>query len=74
MFRSYGLEVIHTRIQSLTQDGRDRSPGHKRLGLQAAPGSKESEYLPQVAPVGDEIVMNKTASGVFVSTNMEYVL
>jgi nicotinamidase-related amidase len=27
-----------------------------------------------VAPVGDEIVINKTASGVFVSTNMEYVL
>jgi nicotinamidase-related amidase len=73
-FRTAGLEVIHTRIMSLTQDGRDRSPGHKRLGLHAAPGSKEAEFLPQVAPVGDEIVINKTASGVFVSTNMEFVL
>ena len=44
-FRGHGLEVIHTRIQSLTRDGRDRSPGHKRLGLHAPPGSKEAEFL-----------------------------
>ena len=73
-FREAGLEVIHTRIQSLTFDGRDRSPGHKRLDLHAAPNSKEAEFLPEIAPRGDEIVLNKTASGVFVSTNIEYVL
>ncbi len=73
-FREQGLEVIHTRIQSLTQDGRDRGPGHKRLKLHAAPGSKEAEFLEQVAPVGDEIVINKTASGVFNATNIEYIL
>lgn len=72
--REYGLEVIHTRIQSLTQDGRDRGPGHKRLRLHAAPGSKEAEFLEVVAPVGDEIIINKTASGVFNSTNIEYIL
>ncbi|SIT69150.1 Nicotinamidase-related amidase [Ectothiorhodosinus mongolicus] len=73
-FRSLGLEVIHTRIQSMTHDGRDRGPGHKRLGLHAAPGSKEAEFLEIVAPQGDEIIINKTASGVFTSTNIEYVL
>ncbi len=73
-FRSHRLEVIHTRIQSLTQDGRDRGPGHKRLGLHAAPGSKEAEFIPDVAPMGDEIIINKTASGVFNSTNLEYIL
>lgn len=73
-FRSVGLEVIHTRIQSLTMDGRDRSPGHKRLNLHAAPGSKEAEFLPEVAPIENEIVINKTASGVFNSTNIEYIL
>lgn len=73
-FRDHGLEVIHTRIQSLTKDGRDRGPQHKRLGLLAPPGSKEAEFLEQVAPVGDEIVINKTASGVFNATNLEYVL
>ncbi|MBT2987678.1 MAG: cysteine hydrolase [Candidatus Thiodiazotropha sp. (ex Ctena orbiculata)] len=73
-FRSRGLEVIHTRIQSLTQDGRDRSPGHKRLNLHAAPGSREAEFLEEVAPQENEIVINKTASGVFNSTNIGYIL
>ncbi len=73
-FRDRGLEVIHVRIQSMTQDGRDRGPQHKRLDLHAAPGSKEAEFLPEIAPVGDEIIINKTASGVFSSTNLEYIL
>ncbi|MCB1876454.1 MAG: cysteine hydrolase [Chromatiales bacterium] len=73
-FRAKEMEVVHTRIQSLTLDGRDRSPGHKRLGLHAAPGSKEAEFIEQVAPQGDELVINKTASGVFNATNIEYLL
>jgi nicotinamidase-related amidase len=73
-FREHQLEVIHVRIQSLTRDGRDRSKGHKNLSLLAIPGSREAEFLPEVAPEGDEIVVNKTASGVFSSTNLHYVL
>lgn len=75
-FRHHDLEVIHTRIQSLTQDGRDRSKGHRRLNLLAAPGSREADFLEIVAPSPerDEIVINKTASGVFSSTNIHYVL
>lgn len=73
-FRERGLEVVHCRICALTRDGRDRSTGHKLLGLLAPPGSREAEILPQVAPVDDEIVINKTTSGIFTSTNMHYVL
>ncbi len=75
-FRRSRLEVIHTRIQSLTRDGRDRSKGHKRLQLLAPPGSREAEFVEQVAPdsTRDEIIINKTASGVFSSTNLHYVL
>jgi nicotinamidase-related amidase len=73
-FREHELEVIHTRIQSLTMDGRDRSPGHKRLNLHAAPGSKEAEFIERVAPIENEIIINKTASGVFTSTNIQYIL
>ncbi len=73
-FRQHGLEVIHTRIQSLTQDGRDRGAGHKRLNILAPPGSKNAEFVPEVAPVGDELVINKTSSGVFSTTNLFYIL
>lgn len=73
-FREAHLEVIHCRICALTRDGRDRSAGHRRLHLLAAKGSKEAEFIEEVAPVGDEIVIDKTASGVFSSTNLDYVL
>jgi nicotinamidase-related amidase len=73
-FRARRMEVIHTRIQSLTRDGRDRSVGHKRLGLHAPPGSKEAQFLEIVAPVDNEIIIDKTASGVFNATNIEYIL
>ena len=42
--------------------------------INAPPGSKESEFLEEVAPIGDEIIINKTASGVFNATNLEYIL
>jgi nicotinamidase-related amidase len=73
-FRDAELEVIHTRIMSMTKDGRERSAGHKRLNLHAPPGSKEAEFLQEIAPKGDEIIINKTASGVFNATNIEYLL
>lgn len=73
-FRDAELEVIHTRIMSMTKDGRERSAGHKRLNLHAPPGSKEAEFLKEIAPKGDEIIINKTASGVFNATNIEYLL
>ncbi|HDQ15419.1 MAG TPA: cysteine hydrolase [Sediminispirochaeta sp.] len=72
--RALEMEVIHVRIMSLTRDGRDRSLEHKRIGVHVIPGSKESDFLPQVSPQGDEIVLSKTSSGVFNSTAIEYVL
>lgn len=74
VFRQKHLEVIHVRIQSLTANGRERSLLHKSLSIHAAPGSDASEFLPQVAPVGDEIVLNKTSSSPFTSTAIDYVL
>src|SRR3954471_13986945 len=73
-FREAGLEVIHVRIASMTADGRDRGPSHKKLGHVAAPGSSDADILPQLAPVGDELVLDKTAGSVFCATNIEYVL
>jgi nicotinamidase-related amidase len=73
-FRGAGLEVIHVRIASMTADGRDRGPSHKKLGHVAAPDSSDAEILPELAPTGDELVFSKTAGSVFCATNIEYVL
>ncbi len=72
--RAAGIEVIHTRIESLTADGRDRSLEHKRLNIHHPPGSLDAQFREEVAPVGDEIVLTKTCGGVFNGTNIEYVL
>lgn len=74
VFRRHRIEVMHTRIRCLTKNGRDRSPGHKRLNILATPGSKEAEILEEVKPIDDEIVLDKSASGVFTSTNINYLL
>lgn len=72
--RESGTEVIYTTIESLTRDGRDRSLDHKLSGLLVPKGSWEAKVIDQVAPGDDDIVLPKTSSGVFNSTNLDYVL
>jgi ureidoacrylate peracid hydrolase len=72
--RRLGIEVIYTTIESLTRDGRDRSLDHKISRIHAARGSWDGKVIDEVAPKGDEIIIPKTASGIFNSTNIEYVL
>jgi len=68
------FEVVHCRIQSMTTDGRDCGLLHKKLKIHLPPGSAGAHFLPGVEPVEDELVFNKTASNVFVSTNINFVL
>jgi len=72
--RANGVEVVHTIIQSLTEDGRDCSLDHKLTPIHIAPSRPEGLPVPSLAPVGDEIMLPKTSSGVFNSTNIDYVL
>ena len=74
LFRTLGAEVIHVRIRSLTQDGRDRGPSHKKLGHAASPDSRGAQILDELKPAGDEIVIDKTAGSPFISTNLAYIL
>lgn len=72
--RANGVEVLHTIIQSLTEDGRDRSLDHKLTPIHIPPSMPEGLPVPALAPVGDEILLPKTSSGVFNSTNIDYLL
>lgn len=72
--RASGVEVVHTIIRSLTDDGRDRSLDHKLTPIHVAPDNPHALPPPQLAPVGDEILLPKTSSGVFNSTNLHYLL
>ena len=72
--RAARVEVIFTVIECLTLDGRDRSLDYKISGLFAAKGSREAEIIDELAPLENEIVIPKTSSSLFNSTNFEYVL
>jgi ureidoacrylate peracid hydrolase len=72
--RKAGIEVIYTTIESYTLDGRDRSLDHKISNLFFPKGSWEAKVIAEVGPEPNDIVIPKTASGIFNSTNVEYVL
>jgi len=68
------LEVLYTIIESLTEDGRDRSLDYKISGLHVPKGSWDARVIEAIAPAEDEIVIPKTSSSPFLSTNIDYVL
>jgi ureidoacrylate peracid hydrolase len=73
-FRNAGIEVLHTTIESLTKDGRDRSLDYKITGFNVPKGSHDGKVIDELAPLEDEIVFPKSSSSVFVSTHLDYVL
>ncbi|MCG8597116.1 MAG: cysteine hydrolase [Kiloniellales bacterium] len=72
--RAQAIEVIFTVIESLTRDGRDRSLDYKISGFNVPRGSRDAQVLEEIAPAADEIVLPKTSSSVFISTNLDYLL
>lgn len=73
-FRSAGIEVLYTTIESLTKDGRDRSLDYKITGFNVPKGSWDGKVVDEIAPGDDEIVLPKGSSSVFVSTHIDYLL
>jgi ureidoacrylate peracid hydrolase len=75
-FRARGEEVMHARIAYRTDDGREAgraympSPHEQEIPRDA----RDDEFLPEVAPVADELVFSKTSSSVFSTTDIERVL
>ncbi len=76
-FRELGREVIFARIACLTEDGRDRSLSHARPGfnnLLLPHNSADSQILPQVAPLLQEIVITKTTDSALTGTSLRLLL
>jgi nicotinamidase-related amidase len=73
-FRGARLEVIYTVMENATADGRDRSLDYKLSGIDIAKGSRQAKVVEALAPGHDEMVLPKTSSSVFNSTNLDYLL
>jgi ureidoacrylate peracid hydrolase len=72
--RAARIEVVHTLIESQTQDGRDRSLDYKITGFHVPKGSWDAQVIDALKPLPDEMIFPKTSSSVFISTNLDYIL
>lgn len=72
--RASGVEVIYTVMENLTRDGRDRSLDYKLSDFFIAKGAWEARVIDAIRPGEDEIVLPKTSSSLFNSTNLDYLL
>ena len=72
--RGAGAEVVYTVMENATRDGRDRSLDYKLSGFFIAKGSWDARVIDALAPGDDELVIPKTSSSLFNSTNFEYLM
>jgi nicotinamidase-related amidase len=72
--RASGIQILHTIIEALTKDGRDISLDHRLSNLFVPKGLPEGQPIKELTPIENEIVLPKSSSGVFNSTNIDYVL
>jgi nicotinamidase-related amidase len=76
-FRALGRDVIFARIACLLPDGRDRSLSQARPGfnnLLLPKDAPESQILPEVAPLPDEIIITKTTDSALTGTALRLLL
>lgn len=76
-FRFRRMEIFFTRIAALTSHGRDRSLSQRRPGFNNLLLSREgadSQIIPELQPLPDEIVITKTTDSSLTGTNLRLVL
>ena len=73
-FRAMGAPVIYTRCASLRGDGSDQTWRHRSFGLAIHADEHEAQVLEEIAPQPEDIVLVKTGSSTFTSTNCEHLL
>lgn len=75
--RRQGIECLFARIACHTADGRDRSLSQKMPGwnnLLLPKNDLPSQLVPELQPVGDEIVVTKTTDSALTGTNLRLIL
>ncbi len=75
--RASGIEVIHARIACHKEDGRDRSLSQKKPGfnyLLLPKNREDAQIVDDLAPMGDEITVEKTTDSALTGTNLRLIL
>lgn len=72
--RAAGIQVIYTRIATLTRSARDVGNQHRNVNTAVPKDSVDAEILSEIAPAVDDIVLSKTSSSPFNSTAIHQLL
>lgn len=67
-------QIVFTTIENFTRDGRDRSLDYKLSNFFVPKGSWDAKVVEELQPLEDEIVLPKTSSSLFNSTNFDYLV
>jgi nicotinamidase-related amidase len=75
--REKGIEVMFARIACQKEDGRDRSLSQKKPGfnyLLLPKDREDSQIVPELEPLGNEITVTKTTDSALTGTNLRLML
>ncbi len=72
--RERSMELIHLKVGYLTRDCRDGASSQPKGLIATRSDARDYQFLVEVAPQGDEIVMAKTTASAFSSTTFDQVL
>ena len=69
--RKTGVQVVYTRVASLTQDGREMGWRYKAWQMTDHVDSHETQVLEQLAPLPNDLVVTKTCTSVFLGSHLD---
>ncbi len=72
--RRVGIEVVYTRVASLTSDGREMGWRYKAWKMTDPTQSNEAQILEELAPLAGELVVTKTCTSVFLGSHLDRYL
>lgn len=73
-FRAAAAPVVYARCASLRGDGSDQTSRHRAQRLVCPVWETGAEILDEIAPQQGDIVLTKSGSGCFTSTNLDHTL
>jgi len=72
--RDIGSPVVFVRCASMRGDGSDQTARHRAQGLVVAETSYEAQIVDELNVQDSDIVLTKSGSGSFTSTNLDHIL
>ena len=72
--RESGVQIIYTKVASLTQDGREMGWRYKAWQMTDHVDSGEAQVLEEIAPLPNDLVITKTCTSVFLGSHLDRYL